>query len=135
MPVTVKSVPLPCYHIKDYPSKFTYDDLKKIRTDVSNIKQNYYGYLRSTSNVSAKAFYGAVGINNIASYRVQNFIPMFTNFEFFTKITIQKFGFFTKISIFNPSFDFWIFAPKRLFFDKDETSIFGKLFSTLRQFT
>jgi len=64
-------------------------------------------------------------------------------FGFFKKIWIfhknydfsQKYGFCTKISIFNPSFDFWIFAPKRLFFDKDETSIFGKLFSTLRQFT
>ena len=65
MQVTVKAVPLPCYHVLHRPSRITYDDLKQIRFNVSKLQKNYYGYLRDTSNVNAKTFYDAVGIHNI----------------------------------------------------------------------
>lgn len=67
MQITVNAVPLPCYKVKQRPDKFTYDDLKQIRVNVSKLKKNYYGYLRTTANGNAKTFYGAVGINNIAN--------------------------------------------------------------------
>ena len=67
MQVTVEAVPLPCYKVKHRPRKFTYDDLKQIRENVSKLKKDYYGYLRETSNDNAKTFYGALGINNIAN--------------------------------------------------------------------
>lgn len=65
MEVTVKAVPLPCYLVTQRPRKFTYDDLKQIRVNVSKLKKNYYGYLRGTSKDNAKTFYGALGISNI----------------------------------------------------------------------
>lgn len=50
MEITVKAVPLPTYKIKkdSHPDKFTYDDLKQIRINVSKLMDKYYGYLRQT---------------------------------------------------------------------------------------
>ena len=59
MEITVKAVPLPTYKIKkdSHPDKFTYDDLKQIRINVSKLMDKYYGYLRQTvSNITLRGF-------------------------------------------------------------------------------
>jgi len=66
MQVTVKAVPLPIYHVKQgQRTKFTYEDLKQIRVNVSKLKKDYYGYLRETSNENQKLFHEEAGINKI----------------------------------------------------------------------
>jgi len=66
MQVTVKAVPLPIYYVKQgQRAKFTYEDLKQIRVNVSKLKKDYYGYLRKTSNENQKLFHEEAGINKI----------------------------------------------------------------------
>jgi len=74
MEITVKAVPLPTYKIKkdSHPDKFTYDDLKQIRINVSKLMDKYYGYLRQTANDNTQFFYGAVAIDQITNEHNRN---------------------------------------------------------------